>query len=150
MTIGERIKFRRRELGLSVDEVANALEKNRATIYRYESNDIEKLPITVLEPLARVLKTTPAKLMGWNDTSEERKLNDLVLISKHELNIINSYRNKPELQPIVDKILDVIENDKFKLYSVARCSDSKPDGIIEFTKEQYNRLKNTPETDDDL
>ena len=83
MTIGERIKFRRRELGLSVDEVANALKKNRATIYRYESNDIEKLPITVLEPLARVLQTTPAKLMGWNDTSKETKLNDLVLLSKH-------------------------------------------------------------------
>lgn len=150
MTIGERIKFRRRELGLSVDEVANALKKNRATIYRYESNDIEKLPITVLEPLARVLQTTPAKLMGWNDTSKETKLNDLVLLSKHELNVIKSYKNKPDLQPIVDKILDVIENDKFKLYSVARSSDSKPDGIVELTKEQYNRLKNTPETDDDL
>lgn len=150
MTIGERIKFRRRELGLSVDEVANALKKNRATIYRYESNDIEKLPITVLEPLARVLQTTPAKLMGWNDTSKETKLNDLVLLSKHELNVIKSYKNKPDLQPIVDKILDVIENDKFKLYSVARSSDSKSDGIVELTKEQYNRLKNTPETDDDL
>ena len=54
------------------------------------------------------------------------------------------------LTELVDKILDVIENDKFKLYSVARSSDSKSDGIVELTKEQYNRLKNTPETDDDL
>lgn len=65
MTIGQRIKQRRLELGLSADDVALALGKNRATIYRYESNDIEKLPTTVLEPLAEVLKTTPADLMGW-------------------------------------------------------------------------------------
>ena len=70
MTIGERIKKRRLELGLSVDELAAKLNKNRATIYRYESNDIENLPISVLEPLARVLQTTPAYLMGWADSED--------------------------------------------------------------------------------
>lgn len=65
MTIGDRIKFRRKELGLSVDDVAKKLGKNRATVYRYESDDIENLPITILEPLAKVLQTTPAELMGW-------------------------------------------------------------------------------------
>ncbi len=34
MSVGERIKQRRQELGLSVDEVAQKLGKNRATIYR--------------------------------------------------------------------------------------------------------------------
>lgn len=67
MTIGKRIKERRIELGLTVDQVAEALNKNRATIYRYESNDIEKLPIDILEPLATVLSTTPAYLMGWEN-----------------------------------------------------------------------------------
>ena len=65
MTIGERIKNRRIELGLSVEELASLLGKNRATIYRYESDEIENLPITILEPLARVLLTTPTYLMGW-------------------------------------------------------------------------------------
>lgn len=67
MKIGDRIKQRRKFLGLSVDELAEKLGKNRATIYRYESSDIEKLPTTVLEPLADALKTTPAYLMGWED-----------------------------------------------------------------------------------
>lgn len=71
MTIGERVKARRLKLGLSVDEVADALGKNRATVYRYESNEIEKLPTTVLEPLANVLKVSPGYLMGWED--EETK-----------------------------------------------------------------------------
>ena len=48
MTIGERIKLRRQELELSVDDIAKKLDKNRATVYRYESAEIENLPITVL------------------------------------------------------------------------------------------------------
>lgn len=67
MTIGERIKNRRLELNLSVEEVAAKLGKNRATVYRYENDDIKELPITVLEPLAKVLETTPADLMGWQN-----------------------------------------------------------------------------------
>lgn len=65
MTVGSRIREYRKRLGLSVDDVAEKLGKNRATIYRYESDDIENLPAPVLEPLARVLQTTPAELMGW-------------------------------------------------------------------------------------
>lgn len=73
MNVGERIKKRRKELGLSVDEVAERLGKNRATIYRYESSAIEKLPSPVLEPLAVVLSTTPGYLMGWEDEEKEQK-----------------------------------------------------------------------------
>ena len=51
---------------MSVDELAAKLNKNRATIYRYEKGDIENLPIDILEPLARVLDTTPQYLMGWD------------------------------------------------------------------------------------
>ena len=67
MTIGQRIKNRRLELNLSVEDVAKRLGKNRATVYRYENDGIKELPITVLEPLAKVLETTPADLMGWVD-----------------------------------------------------------------------------------
>lgn len=72
MTIGNRIKSRRKELNLSVDEVAEKLNKNRATIYRYENDEIENLPINILEPLAEILDTTPAYLMGWEENNDER------------------------------------------------------------------------------
>jgi len=71
MTIGERIKARRLEIGLSVDQLAEAIGKNRATVYRYESNEIEKYTIDVLYPLADALRTTPGYLMGWDDSSND-------------------------------------------------------------------------------
>lgn len=67
MTIGERIKNRRISLGLTVEQLAAKLNKNRATIYRYESDEIENMSISVLEPLAKVLHCSPAYLMGWED-----------------------------------------------------------------------------------
>lgn len=70
MNIGENIKKRRLELGISVDELAEKIGKNRATIYRYENSSIENLPTTILEPLAKALYTTPAKLMGWSNVKD--------------------------------------------------------------------------------
>ncbi len=67
MTVGERIRHRRKQLGLSVDDIAKRLGKDRATIYRYESDEIENLPINILEPLAEILRVSPAYLMGWED-----------------------------------------------------------------------------------
>lgn len=67
MTIGKRIKLLRTKRGLSIDDLADKLGKNRTTIYRYENGDIENLPLSVLDPLADVLETTPGYLMGWKD-----------------------------------------------------------------------------------
>ena len=90
MKIGERIRQRRKFLGLSVDELAEKLGKNRATVYRYESSDIEKLPTTVLEPLADALKTTPAYLMGWEDDKPTDTLTVLPTDKIHMIPVFGS------------------------------------------------------------
>ena len=69
MTIGDRIRAKRQDLGLSVDELAARLGKNRATVYRYENGNIENLPVGILEPLATALETTPAYLIGLVDSA---------------------------------------------------------------------------------
>nr|WP_024838056.1 helix-turn-helix transcriptional regulator [Clostridium sp. 12(A)] len=77
---GQRIKARRKQLGMSADEVAAKLGVSRSTIFRYENGHIEKVPANVLERLAEILKTTPTYLMGWDDDSSDsssHKLADL-------------------------------------------------------------------------
>ena len=66
MTTGEKIRTRRKQLGMSVDDLAAKLGKNRATIYRYE-NDMIEMPASLLKPLAEILDTTPGELMDWGD-----------------------------------------------------------------------------------
>lgn len=70
MTTGQRIKARRIEMGYTVDQLAEILGKNRATVYRYESGDIDDMPTKVLESVAKALRTTPARLMGWSDDED--------------------------------------------------------------------------------
>lgn len=72
MTVGERIKRRRVELGMSAEQLAGILGINKATIFRYENGVIEKMPITILEPIAEALKTTPAWLLGWYAEDTDR------------------------------------------------------------------------------
>lgn len=69
MTVGDRIKHLRKEKGISVEKLAELIGKDRATVYRYESQDIEKMPTSVLEPLAKALGTTPSYLMGWESNA---------------------------------------------------------------------------------
>lgn len=90
MDVGKRIRERRKELNLSVDELAKKLNKNRTTVYRYEKGDIENLPMDILGPLAKALNTTPAYLMGWDDkpTSAIDTIADYYRLSvEHEDNI---------------------------------------------------------------
>ena len=70
MRIGERIKQRRLELGYTADALAKLLNKNRATIYRYENGDIENMPIDVRDSSSWAMNTTPAYLMGWTDSQQ--------------------------------------------------------------------------------
>lgn len=69
MSIGQRIKMVRTSQGLTIDEVAARLGKNRTTIYRYENGDIENLPLGILDSLATALNTTPTHLMGWENSN---------------------------------------------------------------------------------
>lgn len=79
LTIGDRIKQRRLELGLSADQLGERIGKDRATIYRYENNDIKKMPISILGPLANALNVTESWLMGRG--KEEKHKDNLLMIS---------------------------------------------------------------------
>lgn len=102
MNTGDRIKQRRIELGFTADELANRIGKSRATIYRYENGDIENMPTTILEPLAKALNTTPADLMGWGLSDDD---------------IANAFIND-DLEDIIDNIRDFSPSEKahFKSY----------------------------------
>ena len=79
MSIGKRIKQRRKALGYSAEELAKRLGKSPATIYRYENGDIEKLPGDLLAPLAEMLNTSTSYLLGLEEpapTAVPRQITD--------------------------------------------------------------------------
>ena len=69
MTVGDRIKERRKQLGISADLLAEKVGVSRSTVFRWERGDIEKVPGDTLLPIAKALGVTPAFLMGWEETA---------------------------------------------------------------------------------
>ena len=65
MTIGEQIRKRRKELKMSVDELAQKVGKDRSTIYRYENGDIGNMPLELVSPMVEALKMTPQELLSF-------------------------------------------------------------------------------------
>lgn len=62
--ISELIKRRRKELKISVDELAKRIGKDRSTVYRYENGDIGKMPMELLAPMVEALELTPQQLFS--------------------------------------------------------------------------------------
>jgi len=114
MTIGSRIKARRQELGISVDDLATKLGKNRATVYRYESDEIENMPLEVLEPLAKALNVTPAYLMGWDETSPIPPEDDDLQV------LLQNLRDNPAIGVLLSASKDLNEEDIAQLTELAK------------------------------
>jgi transcriptional regulator with XRE-family HTH domain len=69
--IGQQIRRRRKELKMSVDELAKRIGKDRSTIYRYENGDIGNMPLELLPHIVEALETTPQQLLSSIITSSE-------------------------------------------------------------------------------
>lgn len=80
MTIGDRIRYRREELGYSQDELARRLGyKSRSSINKIEK-DASGLPQTKIAAIASALNTTPSYIMGWEETQKKNDtLSDIIL-----------------------------------------------------------------------
>ena len=101
MSLGEKIKLRREELGMSQEELAKLLGyKSRSSINKIE---LQKSDITQhkIVAFAKALKTTPAYLMGWVDSEETEKKNDTIA------DIIIKLRSDDELLEITKQICEL-------------------------------------------
>lgn len=95
MTMGERIKHRREELGLSQDEVATRCGyKSRSSINKIEKT--RHLPIDKVEIIAKVLEVSPAYIMGWYEDEESTDTPVQSDLTPNEQLIIDRYRSLPE------------------------------------------------------
>ena len=62
------LKRRRRELGLTLAQIADEMGVAEATVQRWESGNIKTVRHEKIGRLAEILKVSPAALMGWSDT----------------------------------------------------------------------------------
>lgn len=69
----DKVKTRRLELGLTLEDVAKTVGVSAPTIQRYESGEIKNVRKDKIKALADALKVTPSHLMDWNENPEVKK-----------------------------------------------------------------------------
>lgn len=67
MNIGKIIKDRRKELGLTLADVGDAVGVAHATVSRWETGNISNMRRDRIYKLAQVLQLNPAEIMGFTE-----------------------------------------------------------------------------------
>lgn len=127
MNIGEIIKKRRKELNLSLKDIAKKLNVSESSISRYENDEIKNMRIDKLIPLSEILQVDIRELLLENydknyfHLSEEEKELILNLRKEKENNeklFKESCEKYPELiaelEDVLMNINKIIENNKNK------------------------------------
>lgn len=71
METKDRIKYLRQKHGLTLEQVGEKVGVGKSTVRKWETGDIANMRRDKIALLARALHTTPAYLMGWDDTEED-------------------------------------------------------------------------------
>lgn len=102
MEMNEKIKTRREELGLTLQEVGEYIGVSKATVQRYESGEIKNLKQETIVKLCEVLKVSPAYLMGWEDMPKQQKEIDTIAAHLDGKNIT------PQKLKLLEKYIDAL------------------------------------------
>lgn len=93
MNIYHKLKERRKELGLTMLEVANMIGVSEATVSRWESGDIANMRRDKIVSLAKALQVHPSFIMGLEDNAERSPLENNSLVFKNQVAFPPPYDN---------------------------------------------------------
>ncbi|MEK3988430.1 MULTISPECIES: helix-turn-helix domain-containing protein [Robertmurraya] len=79
MEFKDKVRNRRLELGLTLEDVAKAVGVSAPTIQRYESGEIKNIRKDKIKALSDALRVTPSFLMDWEETAEAKQSFDYFL-----------------------------------------------------------------------
>ncbi len=103
---GKRIKARRKDLGMTQEELGQKAGVTKATINKYETGIVQNLKRSTIEDMAKALNVSPSYIMGWTDNVAEVHTNNGVIgqnsgtitvnnaertLSKEELELLRIY-----------------------------------------------------------
>ena len=76
--IGKRIKQARELRGITQDQLGNSLGMNKSTIQRYETGQISKIKLPVLESIAKALRVNPNWIALKSDEMEDTQIVEVI------------------------------------------------------------------------
>jgi transcriptional regulator with XRE-family HTH domain len=146
----DRLACLRKAKGISMRQCANELGIPYTTYVSYEKNERDPKSEQLIE-LADYFNVSIDYLLGrTKEQKVNKEVSNSLVLTKHEEQVLTSYRNKTEMQNAVDTLLNVPSLIEVK--SVARSSDYHKPYKETITAEQLELLQSQeqPSSDDDL
>lgn len=115
--IAQTLKKLRIKSGLTADEVGAKVGKSGKTVNAWENNRGQP-DAEILIKLCDIYNVDDILKAFREDITES------ITLTKHEKNVVTAYRQKPEMQPAVDKLLGV-DDEKIISLTAARTFDNE-------------------------
>ena len=135
MTVGEIIYSRRKELGLTLEEIGNATGVSKSTVKKWENGFIANMRRDKIEKLAKVLQISPIALLGIDDDyaqtlevlqtiiDPQNASHQVVEQMEYEKKLIASNKNSKALNsvPETENLLPLPKTKKVPLVGTIAC-----------------------------
>lgn len=140
---GDRMRTRRKQLGINADTLAEYLGVSRTTVFRYENGGIEKVPANLIPGIAKFLRTSEKFLMGWEDNPEREALKSAPLILDYYemLNDIGKHKATERVKELTEVPRYIKEETPDYLKPQAAHNDNETEEQITKMQEDMSILK---------
>ena len=113
----QRLRQRRTDLDLTLEDVGNMVGLSRSAVQKHEKGIIKNIYVSTVEQFAKALRCNPAYLMGWVDDPEiEKGEGEALVLTPPEIDIVTKYRsiNEEGQEKVADYVDDLVSSGKYK------------------------------------
>lgn len=93
--MSRKIKELRLARNMTLEQVANIVGVGKSTVRKWETGMIANMKRDKIALLAKALGTTPAYLMGWNDSIKQKQSLDELKLTEGEKMLLDLFRQIP-------------------------------------------------------
>lgn len=141
MGLGKKLTDIIASRNLKVTQVAQMADVPASTLYSIIDRDNKKVDIDVLIRICKALNVSTDYILQNDDVAET------IVLDNHEKKVITAYRNNPDMQPAVDRLL-LIDSEPAQQSVIFRAASSKDNhsAKITTTTKDFSKIK---QSDDD-
>ena len=145
--ISERIRTLRKKEHLTQTEFGKLFNIEKTTVSSYERN--QSIPHDSIKiAICKRFNVTMDYLVGLSDTPQPAFF--IPRLTPHETKVITAYRDQPDMQPAVDRILGVTMDGYVTVYAAANSESNHKHTITRIPQDKWNEIENEPNTGEDL
>lgn len=105
---------------------------------------------TSIQNITRICNVLSIDINALVNGEIKTMVDNIEKMTSHERRVISEYRAKPEMQPAVDKLLGVSDDEMVAVPVAARSESNRPVEIMYISKEKLELLENTKSVEDEV